>query len=353
VKLDVKSEKDIEQLRRIAVVQQGHIAHLSSALAAAHKQLAALTGKEATEALQATLAAIEAFEAEARKHADGAVAQPEQDAAPPTPNKERKAREQFGATPQPSLPRVEETFELDAADRVCTQCGAALAAFKGQFDESEMIDVVEISYRVVHVKRQKYVCTCGDCIESAPGPERVAPGSRYSLAFAVKVALDKYLDHIPLERQVRIMKRHGLKVTTQTLWDVLNLLGRRLERASQALLSAILSQQVIGLDQTSWKRLDGSKQTPWQMWALTAPRLVAHRIREDKSADTMVDLLKGFKGTIVCDALATHKAGLQPNQRLAGCWAHVFRKFEEAAPDHPNASVATEAIGKLYAIDAK
>jgi len=71
----------------------------------------------------------------------------------------------------------------------------------GQFEESEMIDVVEVSYRVVKVKQQKYACRCGACVETAPGPERAVLGGRYSLAFAIKVALDKYLDHIPLARQ--------------------------------------------------------------------------------------------------------------------------------------------------------
>ena len=55
------------------------------------------------------------------------------------------------------------------------------------------------------------------------------PGGRYSLDFAIKVAIDKYLDHIPLARQERILRRCGLVVTTQTLWDQLQALGRRLE----------------------------------------------------------------------------------------------------------------------------
>ncbi len=79
-----------------------------------------------------------------------------------------------------------------------------------QFDTSEMIDVVDVSYRVVKVKQQKYVCRCDGCVETAPGPERATPGSRYSLAFAIKVAVDKYCDHIPLARQERILSRHGL-----------------------------------------------------------------------------------------------------------------------------------------------
>ena len=42
----------------------------------------------------------------------------------------------------------------------------------------EMIDVVEVTYRVVQVEQQKYVCRCGGCVETAPGPERATPGSR-------------------------------------------------------------------------------------------------------------------------------------------------------------------------------
>ena len=78
------------------------------------------------------------------------------------------------------------------------------------------------------MKQQKYVCRCGGCVETALGPERALPGSRYSLAFAIKVVLDKYLDHIPLERQVRILERHGLVVTSQTLWDLRYAVAQRL-----------------------------------------------------------------------------------------------------------------------------
>src|SRR5262245_66391907 len=97
---------------------------------------------------------------------------------------------------------------------MCPSCGGGLFEMKGQVETSEMIDVVEVSYRVVQVEQQKYVCKCGGCIETAPGPDRAAPGSRYSLVLAVKVVLDKYLAHIPLERQARIARKsvwYGLR----------------------------------------------------------------------------------------------------------------------------------------------
>jgi hypothetical protein len=38
---------------------------------------------------------------------------------------------------------------------------------------------------------------------------------------------------------------------------------------------------------------------------------------------------------------------------LANCWAHVYRRFEEAMPDHPEAEKALAWIGTLYEIDRK
>ncbi len=91
------------------------------------------------------------------------------------------------------------------------------------------------------------------------------------------------------------------------------------------------------------------------MWALSAPGIVVHRIRDDKGAETFKSLIGDYRGVIVCDAAKTHEAGARGNDNisLAGCWAHVYRKFEEAAPDHPEANLALKWIGALYAIDER
>jgi transposase len=344
--VDLRGEKDIEQLRRVALAQQVQIEQLIKALALKCKELEKFKGSG--EELQQTLALIETLTEKAKTAADVASTLPKDD-------KLRKPRTQFGPTEQPKLPQVEQVYELDKPDRTCPSCGGELRAMKGQFEMSEMVDVVDVSYRVVKVKQQKYVCRCGGCVETAPGPERATPGSRYSLPFAIKVVVDKYCDHIPLARQERILARHGLEVTTQTLWDLINALGRRLEAVDRALLARVLAEPVIGLDQTGWPRLDGKGGKPWQMWCLTAPGIVVHRIRDDKGAETFRQLVGGYEGVIVCDALKTHEAGARgsPAISLAGCWAHVFRKFEEASHDHPEAQMAMNWIGELYAIDDK
>src|SRR5690606_9967611 len=57
---------------------------------------------------------------------------------------------------------------------------------------------------------------------------KVTKGGRYDLTFAIGVVVDKYLDHLPLERQVRIMERQGLAIDSQTLWDVVNAVAMHL-----------------------------------------------------------------------------------------------------------------------------
>jgi transposase len=343
--VDLDREQDIEELRRIAQAQQAQIRLLLETLARKSKEIDALKGKKGD--LQLTLKMLETLQAKARA-AEEAIAKAEA-----KQKKERAPRSSTGPTEQPRLPVVDQEFVLDDADRVCPSCGGGLLPMQGQFDESEMIDVVEVSYRLVHVKQQKYVCRCGSCVETALGPERALPGSRYSLAFAVKVILDKWLDHIPLERQARILERHGLVVTSQTLWDLAYAVAQRLSIVDAALAKHVLEQPVIGLDQTSWPRLETDATKPWQMWALTAPGVVVHRIRDDKSAATFSALVGDYRGVIVADALGTHEAGARasPNIVLAACWAHVYRRFEEAAPDHPDAERALAWIGALYQID--
>jgi transposase len=343
--VDLRREKDIEQLRRVALAQQVQIEQLLRVLKAKCDELQSFKGNP--EELQQTLALIETL----TKQQQAAAALAPGKAA----KKATKPREKFGSTEQPDLPHVEAVFELDTADRACPSCGGHLQPMAGQFEESELVDFVEVSYRVVQVKQQKYVCRCGGCVETAPGPERAIRGGRYSLAFAIKVALDKYLDHIPLARQERILRRHGLHATTQALWDQLSALGQRLASTDAALFDHALTAPVIGLDQTSWPKLEPGATKPWQMWCITTPGVVCHRIKDDKGAVTFKELVGDYVGVIVCDALKTHEAGARdgPGILLAGCWAHVYRKFEEAEPDHPEANLALGWIGELYAIDER
>jgi transposase len=196
--VDLRREQDIEHLRRIAIAQQIQIEQLLRVLQAKCEELQALKGDPAE--LQQTLNLVETLTKQHQQAVAAAAI-----SASTGGQKSRKQREKSGPTEQLNLIEDERVLELVEADRVCPCCGGELRPIDGKFEESEMIDVIEVSYRLVKVKQQKYNCRCGVAIQTAPGPERAIKGGRYSLDFAIKIAVDKYLDH-------SVPRRHGREV---------------------------------------------------------------------------------------------------------------------------------------------
>jgi transposase len=328
--LDIEHESDIERLRQLARLQKSQLEHLVEVLARKCAELQKLKGGE--NELQLTLKLLEDAQKQVAA-ADVLAGRVRGDAG-----REKKAREPqsgHGPTEQPALARVPLRCELDDADRVCPSCKGDLVPLEGQAERSEMIDVVELKYQVVEVERQKYVCKCGSVVETAPGPERAMDGGRYSLRFALKVAFDKYVAHLPLERQVRLMAHAGLEITSQTLWDQCWAATRLLEPTYDALFRKLRAGPVIGVDQTGWPDLEDKTLPPWQMWCLTAPGIVYHRICDDKSAATFKDLLGDYHGWVVADALGTHEAGARECRgvKLAAC--RVGGEVALPAPHRP------------------
>ncbi len=140
---------------------------------------------------------------------------------------------------------------------------------EGQTENSEEIDVIERRFVLRKHRCKKYVCNCGGCVQTAPGPVKLTAGGRCSIDIAIEVAISKYLDHLPLERQVRIMGREGLVIDSQTLRNQLDEPCVPLRGACARLLGHILGHEVIGADETTWKMLGGKQGSKtWRMWAV-------------------------------------------------------------------------------------
>jgi transposase len=272
---------------------------------------------------------------------------------PPAP------RRGHGPTVQPRLPIIERVHELDAADRTCPQCGGTLQEMKGQTEDSEEITVIERQFVIVKHERQKYRCACNGCVDTAPGPLRLAAradvrGHRYAPAFAVEVALDKYLDHLPLERQARRMHREGLTIDSQTLWDQLEALATVLQPTYEAVRQYVLTAPVIGADETWWRFLQGRGAQRWWAWSVTREDAVAYTILESRSQHAARQVLNGYAGIVIADGYGAYDALARagPGFTLAHCWAHVRRKFVEAEPHYPGpCGEILDLIGQLYAVE--
>jgi transposase len=204
--------------------------------------------------------------------------------------------------------------------------------------------------------RQKYRCLCNGAIVTAPGPDKVIEGGRYTLQFAVQVGVDKYTDHQPLARQVRIMKRAGLVVDSQTLWDQLDALAVHLEPTYRALREYILGADVIGADETWWRLMVKKSNKRWFAWGITTHDACWYDIADSRSAKVAAKVLEGFEGTVLCDGYRAYRtvSNAFPKIRLAHCWAHARRKFVEAEPNYPDAcGHALDLIGRIFAIEAQ
>lgn len=274
----------------------------------------------------------------------------------PKKKKDKKPQRGHGPTAQPKLPRIEVEHDLDEPDKMCPACGEALQEMKGQYEEHDEIDVVPLRFVIKHHRRKKYRCACGGCVETAPGPDKLCPGARYSVDFAIEVATTKYEEHAPLERQSRSMWHDGLDVTSQTLWDQIERLERVVSSVRPRLLAYLLSHAVVGADETRWE-LFGKKPgegKSWYVWLLSADDGVYYMIRSSRSAEMAAEMLSTYDGVLMCDGYDAYLSLSKqyPRVVLAHCWAHVRRKFFELRSSFPKAcGEILDLIRKLYLIE--
>src|SRR6266545_6326069 len=218
------------------------------------------------------------------------------ESTPPTAAAPRRGH---GPKAQPELPRVEMVHVLDDADQTCPQCGGTLRPMAGQTEDAEEITVVERQFVLVTHKRQKYRCACNGCVDTAPGPLRLAArpdarGARYAPEFAIEVAVGKYLDHLPLERQVRIMRREGLMIDSQTLWDQLATVADVRRPTYDALGQYVLQSPIVGADETWWRLMERPAAKRWWVWSVTREDAVVYRILDTRSQHAAREVLAGY-----------------------------------------------------------
>lgn len=323
--------RDPELLRQVAVLLERENDKLHDRLQVLTAELARLRGDARPVELE--LAFLKELLAQ-REHAlFGPSSERRPRPQPGAPSPPPAPRRGHGPAAQPKLPTIEVVHELAEADQICPQCGGTLKEMSGQTEDADEIDVVERRFVLVKHQRKKYRCACNGCIDTAPGPLRLAArpdvrGRRYSPAFAVEVAVNKYLDHQPLERQARIMSREGLTIESQTLWDQLDALATVLQPTYDALRQYVLTAPVIGADETWWRLLGGPERKRWWAWSLTREDAVTYTILESRSQDAARQVLNGYRGIVIADGYGAYDALARagPGFTLAHCWAEVLSR---------------------------
>jgi len=351
----------VEKLNDPALVKQAALlleqenVRLHARLQELTAEIAKLKGNDGHKQLQLEIVRLQEQMATLRQDMFGASSEKRKaknEAAMPRPQ-----RNGHGPRQQTELPIEEHAHELPEVDRLCPDCGATLAEWEGQTEDSEEITVVERHFVVRKHRRKKYRCKHGCAPVTAPGPLKLVEGGRYSVDFAVYVAIAKYLYHLPLERQVRMYLANSLYVDSQTLWDQIEALAKHLAPSYQALRDEVFASPLIHADETYWPMLSKGTGKKWYAWTVASPSTVYHQIFDSRSTVAAREVLGEYHGNVVADGYEPYqtvaRAGPDgvPRYTLAFCWAHVRRKYVKAEVFEPACAEVIELIGKLYEVE--
>jgi transposase len=360
--------QDLDTAKQVIRLLEAENERLHQRLQELVAENARLKGKDAQAQLQLELTHLQEQLALMQQRLFGASSEKRQEPLaqekppaqePPPGERAQHTRQSPGHGPhaQPELPVQEVLLPLDQADQVCALCGGPLHDWKGQTEDSEEVTVVERNFVLRKVRRQKYRCPQGCAPVTAPAPPRLIEGGRYSVEFAVHVALQKYAFHLPLARQERMFRREGLGVERQTLWDQVEALAGHLQKSYEALRAEVFTSPLIHADETHWYLLDKGPGKKWYAWTVASPDAVYHRILPSRSGATAKSVLADYAGVVVVDGYAAYQTATKAGPEgpapatLAFCWAHVRRKFMEASKFTPACQQVLELIGQLYAIE--
>jgi len=392
----IEREKDREVLRRVALMLETETRLLYRKLALVRSELARAKGEDQAQIelivrhLQEQLGARNAelfgsSQSERRGRPDGqgdGEAGGEQEGGQPqagqageaAPEPEKPAQRGHGPRPQPKLPVQEQIFKLPPEELICPFGCGPLEEKPSLAVQTEKVTVEIRTFHILVETQKVYGCDECDYLTMAPKPESFLPGGRYTEQFAALAAVEKFSDHIPLERQVKRMRRAGLEVTGQTLWDQELRLATLLAPTYESLHDWMLdSHDVLGADETRWRMME--KKAPsklWWAWGLSAPDGLFFDLLPSRGREAAMLVLKGFAGILVADGLSTYaclekaasKGGVQlpidgeqpprlPDFLLACCWAHARRYFIKAEKNNPVANEILDLIAALYAVEGK
>jgi transposase len=193
----------------------------------------------------------------------------------------------------------------------------------------------------------------------APIPSRTVAKGLFGESLLAYLVMGKFADHLPLHRQINIFQRQGIRLAASTVCDNIAFVSKQLEPLYASLRREVVANHYVQADETPIRVQDQEKKGACHLgyyWAYHAPvsRLVLFDYQQGRGQQGPAQLLAHFQGVLQTDGYAVYGSLFDKSNTvtLAGCMAHVRRKFDEAvAYDAPRAQYAVAEIAKLYAIE--
>lgn len=260
------------------------------------------------------------------------------------------AKKHPGRNPLPSSLRREEII-IEPAEDVsgCVRL------------EDEVTEVLEVKAAEFYVKRyvrRKYVRKEGDGITIGKLPNRAIEKGIPGASVLAMLIIGKFVDHLPIYRQIAIFKRSGISLHYNTVLDWTNNGLDILAPLYDHLRRKILTSHYLQADETGIKVLDSEKNGSTHQGYLWAYRdvirnLVLFEYQRGRNKEGPAKMLKDFTGFLQTDGYAAydqfyHRQGVQ----MLHCLAHARRYFKEAGDnDKERSNYALQLFQDIYEIE--
>ena len=266
-----------------------------------------------------------------------------------------------GRKPLPqSLPFVEQVYDLTDEEKQCV-CGCALTHIKDEI--TEQLDVVpQMTFRVVHIRKQ-YACkACEETIKLAPLPKQPISQSIATPGLLAAVIHSKFRCHMPLYRQETMFDEAAISLTRGTLSNWVIKAAELLTPLVKLMEDGIQTYDVAYADETPLQVLKEKGRPPTQksyMWLFIggtpSQRAFVYQYHPTRSHQIPADFFQDFKGYIHADCYKAYSSlAAQGAIRHAACWAHARRYFVDVTKTTKKEGLAHQIIaliGKLYLLE--
>lgn len=308
------------------------------------------------------------------------------------------------------MPREVIDYDLADDDRTCDECGAELTAI-GE-ETSEQLEYVPATFNVLRHRRLKYACrACGCCVKVTERPDTPVIKGFAGPGLLANTLIAKYDDHLPLNRQEEIIRRHGVELNRSTLCGWVRQTCELLQPLVDLMRERVLQSRVIqtddthvnfqlgkrGLDRAQRGRSDcgdlegdsdgevnptskskrklikkgycwvylGDEENPYCVFDFTADRTRAGPLRFLNHAPPEQPLPgaptpQAWRGYLQADAYSGYDEVFKSKDDAGAplvvevaCWAHARRKFYDAlnSRDRQLAEEMLALIGRLYEVE--
>lgn len=219
---------------------------------------------------------------------------------------------------------------------------------------------LEFKYVVIRYHHIKVKIRETGAMAGAPARESIFKNSCADVSFVAGMLIDKFLWHLPLYRQHRMLAAAGITVNRGSLSQWANRAIALLKPIHEAQWRSVLQSAVIQMDETPIRAgrhpgKPGSMKKGY-FWPVLGDRgEVVFPFSTSRAHRHAATFLGDYTGTLVSDGYGAYEAYVAARNgavRHQGCWVHTRRNFWDQKNDHPvMASEALACIATLYTIE--